>query len=289
MWAWLSGTRLEVLPGFEELLESGGLTDYERLMRAEVGDRISLEAENEVRRIELGEPGATRSFFLKRSWERIPASWVLKKALRGRRQHSRAYLELTAVRELEERGYAVMRAAAWGERMERGIPTEGFLLVEGIDGVAADELWRGADRELRTRMLRDLGDLLGRLHRDGLFAFVRFKDLVCRSVPEAVDAPIDWVQIDRACSREGARRRTPARCVDALAESYVGLLKGAPLPDDDELAVLARSYLAASGDFPSGGPEALVEGIRRETARKFPREVERADAAAAPAAAGEAR
>jgi hypothetical protein len=257
------------MPEFRDLAHKAGVDSYEALMRGALGERLSLEEDKELRKLTIGSGDSPKTFFLKRSWGLMRFSWMVKKWARLKWQHSRAHGEFNAVRQLADNGFSVMKPAAWGERMVCGIPTEGFLLVVEVKGRCAEDIWYDAAPPLRRRMMRDAGRLIGGLHRSGFLAFVRFKDLICPAIPDDADEPIEFVLIDRECSTDGPRRRTPKRCYGALAEGYFVLLRKSPEPSLRELLCFARSYLAHAGGYPRVSTRELLAGTAGETLKKF--------------------
>lgn len=144
-------------------------------------------------------------------------SWTLKKLLRGKSPHSISYLELTAIDLLIQNNFAVTKPVAWGERRVLGIPVEGFLLVEEVPGVSVQTYWQQGDRQLRWRLMQDLGILLGKLNVAGFFAWVRLKDSICPAIPDNPQQPIPLVLIDRECSPTRLEPFSARACYYCLA------------------------------------------------------------------------
>lgn len=275
-----SSTHLEIEPAYRAMFREAGLDSYPALAGDEVGEAIASEADKQVRRLTLGSGEDAQRFFLKRSSGVMPLPWMIKKWLRLTWPHSRAWDEFHAVRRLDAEGFPVMKLVALGEARTRGIATEGLLVVEAVRGRPADDLWRSADGPLRQRMMRDAGTLIGRLHRSGFFAFVRFKDLICGDVPGEANSPIPFTLIDRECAPHRPLRRTARRSYDALAEGLFVLLTPAEEPTPEELSRFGSAYLAETGGFPPGDEQTLFAGTARSLRERFTNDDQRAKIAA---------
>jgi hypothetical protein len=270
-----ASTHLVIMPEYRDCLIQAGFDSYGSLALADLGEPIADEEGKQLRRLVVSAGDRQESFFLKRGWGVMPVRWMIKKWLRLSWPHSPAWDEFNAIQRLEEHGFPVMKAAAWGERRVCGIATEGFLLVAEVEGQCADEIWLGADAALRKRMMCDVGKLIGCLHRSGFFAFVRFKDLICREVPADPDETIEFTLIDRECSPHRPLPATPKRSYDALAEGLFVLLHSTREPTPCELSCFAKSYLAETHGYPTTSQRELLAGTARATREKFTRDDQR--------------
>ncbi|NEP12905.1 MAG: hypothetical protein F6K14_22420 [Symploca sp. SIO2C1] len=213
-------------------------------MRSDIGKLVSFEEGREVRKISIDSGKTIKQLYLKRNWEEMPFNWILKKFVRGKLPHTTAYYELKAIRLLENNNFQVMKPVAWGERRILGFPCEGFLLVQEVVGKFASEYWQSGDTQLRIRIMRDTGTMMARLHRAGIFAWVRLKDIILTDIPqEDTNSPLNLVLIDRECSRDRLESFSTDRCYNCLAQSYGYLLKLSPAPTQQEIIEFARSYL----------------------------------------------
>lgn len=234
---------LKNFPPFEDILKDSYLNSYDFLMRGVIGESISFENGAEVRKFSIKNGEVTHTFYLKRNWKKFPLDWIAKKILRGKTQHSVPYLELIAINLLREHNFPVMKPVAWGERRILTIPVEGFLLIQEVPGKSAESYWLLNESQIRLRLMRDIGTLLGKLHVAGFFAWVRLKDIICSDIPSDPQKLIPLTLIDRECSPDRLKKFTPKNCYQSLAECCGYLLKLNPTATRREIAVFIRSYL----------------------------------------------
>ncbi len=254
---------IQIAAGVTAAFVAAGL-GFDELMHGDIGELVSAEAEREVRRLRVPVVGGPAlSLLVKRNWERIPVSWVLKKLVRGRVQRSRTWSEAEALAQLWRDGFPVNEPVAWGEARRLGVPREGFLVVREVDGTEASKVWTTAGPRLRERLIADLGTVVGRLHRAHFPECVRIKDVFC-CVPHDASQPIPFFLIDRELSRGKYRRVNADILALALARSYIGFLA---LDAEPTLRQLVRFHRA---DAP------LVSEFRDLAAREFLARVARA-------------
>ncbi|NET59960.1 MAG: hypothetical protein F6K47_28580 [Symploca sp. SIO2E6] len=247
----------EIFPPFSQILESSSLDSFDLLMRSDIGELVSFEEGREVRRISIDCGNITERFYVKRNWDDFPSDWIFKKLARGKLLHNMAYNELIAIRLLESQNFPVMKPVAWGERRILGFPCEGFLLVKEVVGKDASEYWQSGDTQLRRRIMQDAGTMMARLHQAGIFDWVRLKDIICASNPQDdTNSPLNFVLIDRTCSRDRLESFSADRCYNCLAQSYGFLLKLTPAPTRREILEFTRSYLR---EFKDGRLNSLQE------------------------------
>ena len=238
-------------PAHSDLLEREGLDSFEGLMRQSAGVPVSFEPHGEVRRI------VTRKgvYYLKRGWESMPLRWVVKKLLRGVTQHHRLVYEYRATRMLASNGFDVMKPVAWGERRILGFPAEGFLLTQEVEGTQGDLFWASATSALRTRLMERAGALIGAMHRQGIFSWIRLKDFFVG------ENPLTLTMIDLECVPERPAPFQSRRALRTLAKclSHAVILRPEPTPR--ELLAFTHAYLAEVGEILCRSPGELFHGI----------------------------
>ena len=252
-------TEFEIGKRFKDILGSASLNRFDRLMNADLGIVVRSKRGQEVRKIEIETGHVRKLFYLKRCTSR--ASEAIAALWRSRELPCER--ELAMIRALQERDMPVMRPAAWGRRSVLGMSREGFLLVEAVDGQEVTDLFGRADRRLRLRLVRAMGNLLGQLNGLGFFQRIRLRDLICTEIPDPDRAPVQLVLIDREATRVRPQRFSTARCIDCLARCYCKLIQLRHRLDAREMSSFAGSYMAALEGRGSVRKRELINRTRR--------------------------
>jgi len=250
-------TELHFADGWRARLTAAGLDSFDAIMTGEHGELITRLPQADTRRLSLppgdkdaGNAGdgedaakATTTAYLKRSFgER--ANKVISLLLRGVRPHVDSTREVQLLGELRARGFDCMNVIAWGERRTLGAPRCGFVLVEQAPGpLVADLLEQGDAR--REQALRSTAKLIARLHAEGFFQVVRFKDLIATDVPEDVERDLSLTLIDRAASWPWRRRFALRRCLAALNRGFARLRKRGVTMAASDVTLFADAYVEA--------------------------------------------
>lgn len=262
---------LHIADEFRADLSGAGLADFDRLMHsASVGEVIAVEPGREIRRLTIARRGGAGVFFLKRTW---PDRRNAKRARwgtamrRGSMPHEAAWREQEHVRALAAAGLPVMKAAAWGERRVLGVGRESFFLVEGVEGTDLSVVFAQAGAAERRRLLRAIGDLIGRLHVHGFFETVRLRDVFCTTMPVEQSQPAVLVLIDRDTYAPRARHPTPQRCAEEVARGYCKFVQQGHRLSAGELRVFIDGYRPSVERVWPGTRSVLLEAIARDVAR----------------------
>lgn len=167
-------------PEFKGALAALDLHDFDTLMvSSKFGPPFKTKPSLELYRICTQ---TDRDYFLKRSLPRPFMAGLrdmVRWVRRGKPAHTEAFHVYEAAKTLHSLGIPAMSVVAWGEERWLSLwPHQGFVLAEQVKGEEALELFRcGAPRE-RLALLRDVGEFLGQLHRQGLFVENRLIDLI---------------------------------------------------------------------------------------------------------------
>jgi tRNA A-37 threonylcarbamoyl transferase component Bud32 len=192
--------------------------------------------------------------FLKRSDpQQGLAMW--QSLLRGRWPASAARREWQLLGRLRAAGFATMEPLAWGEVRRFTLPEGSFLLVREVPGQEVADLFERSGGDARLELMRQVGELVGRLHAAGFFHPVRLKDLI--------QGEQGLVLIDRETSKPWPGWFTRGACLASLSRAARRTLRdGYRLHAGSALAFL-RGYQA--GVAPRWRPS-LRTLIRQTTA-----------------------
>lgn len=155
------------------LFPGGGSTDF-WLNDDKTGTLVSRgPGGRQLRRIEAG----GQTFFLKLSGRET--LWRhLMMLLHGGLPKSGALREVQMLRQLNAEGFKTMEPVAWGRERLGLLTISGFVLVREVSGRELSELFDESDGFVRMKLMREMGQLVGRLHAKGFFQPVRLKDLI---------------------------------------------------------------------------------------------------------------
>ena len=258
-----SHDRIRIDADLESPLRSCGLggKGLDPLLAYRGGKLVSRRGKGHVRTIDLEVGGETRHYFLKQARAQ---GWNVLRDLFHRRRT--AQVRTTRERDLVElfrrSGFSVMRVVGWGERRRLGWPIAGVLLVERVDGEEYVERYARSNLTQRRVMMRAHGRLVGQLHRTGIDAKLRARDLICRS-EDLSDPQTALVVIDR---ERGALTSAPLslrRRTVRLAQMWIkGGLKQ-EFPQTSELCAFLAGYLRED-PLPVEDRVAFSAGIERE-------------------------
>lgn len=216
-------------------------------MRGEVEPPFKRKPGTSVHRLQT-ESG--RTYYLKRSLP-LPAPSVLRSVLRGLRrgriQHTEAVRVQQAAGLLASLGISAMEIAAWGEERILGIwPRRGFVLARAVEGWDVAAAYHRASGPQRVRIMHAIGDVLGRLHANGLFVTLRLHDFIGTS-PLDGEAPPKLTMIDLDfgdhCLRPGKWDRDQA--AGALANACYLAVRCGHRFDSSELRAALHQYRKA--------------------------------------------
>lgn len=204
----------QINPDFEPLFKANGLTSFDALMHGAVGEMVSCPRDRrKLYRFTIADgEGPPRCFYLKRmSGE--PFIWLLKALFLAHRPHCGPIRELHMLSALDRAGFAVMQPVAWGESRRTGMPICGFLVVSEVRGRDVADLAVTLPVREQLALLREVGNLVGRLHARGFFQPVRLKDLIREESQGRL------VMIDRETSKPWTTRFTKKRAIEALTRT----------------------------------------------------------------------
>lgn len=264
-----------------------GLDTFEALMGGEPGELLSRASGREVRRLRLrgasaggaAEESAEREavFYLKR---RVGEPlWRLAEALAfGRLPQSGAMREVTLLRKLRAAGFAAMEPVAWGEQRRWGVPVGGFVVVKNVAGRDVAAVFDQATPKDRHALMRELGGLMGRLHRAGFMHPVRLKDLILQDAPAGT--PPVFVLIDRETGKPWTRTYRVKPSLEVIARAARRTLRDRHAINGACALAFVRGYRAAVGElWPVGARDAaacFAKALRAELGRTRRRDITRA-------------
>lgn len=250
---------------FRSHLAIAGLDSFQALMASPVGELLDHDkGGRELRRLTIPVHGCSQQLFLKRIG-REPLGVLLRMLLFGRKPRCGPLREKLMIDALTAANLPVMRALAWGEERRFGLPTRGFLLVEGVAGSDVGDLFTALALSDRRLLVESLGAFVARLHGAGFFQPVRLKDVFCEMRPEGCA----FTLIDRETSKPWPVRFSRRRSVNALARAYRRTIRdGYPLTRRDVQGFI-RGFL-------NGLPPASFsssKSLRRRISRAVQREI----------------
>ena len=228
-------------------------------MRSPVGESLSTGKQGrELRRLTLSDNGDARRFYVKRLGAE-PARLHLRSLFFARRPRSGPLREQLLLQELHAAGFAVMESVAWGEARFYGLPREGFLVVREVPGTSVDVLYGELNSRSRQDLMRDMGNLVGRLHAHGFFQPVRLKDLIKSDRNGA-----GFVLIDRETSKPWPARFSQRQCLVSLGRSCRRVLRDGHRFGGNIVRAFLEGYLAGCNGRLNLAPDQLAERISRE-------------------------
>lgn len=211
-------TLFEIEPSYEAALRAANLASFDAMMAVKTDSAVGWHKHREAAPLGIVIDGGPRRFFIKRVFK-IPPKHAFWPIFRGRLGRSQPYHEWHILGELHAAGIPAMRRVAFGERRAIGMPKQAFVLVEAVPFPHTLEDWLvpgfpkpgKLSAESTHRMMRDLGELLGRLHGEGF----RWPDMVAKHIfaaPDSDEAAQRWsfslIDVERMT-------RSPAGVADA--------------------------------------------------------------------------
>lgn len=97
--------------------------------------------------------------------------------------------------------------------MRLGVPQDGFIMTREVEGENLEDLFLAADAKGRAAIMDRLGTLVAGLHRDGFYATVRIRDIICSP---REDGESELVLIDRETRNPAPRRYSRRRAKNSL-------------------------------------------------------------------------
>jgi tRNA A-37 threonylcarbamoyl transferase component Bud32 len=246
-------------PRHEPLLRRHGLTSAEQFLGLP-GVIISGHPDRNVARVTLGSGPEARTAFLKRE-HRVRWRVRLANAWCGHGWFSRSLREARTLEQLRQAGVGCAEWMAVGEDDQQ----RAFLLIEGMAGCEDLQQFlreRRLARAERTRLARNLGQAIARLHESGFDQPDLYSKHVLVDPGSMAIRFIDWQR-----SRHWPRLSWQRRCRDLAA---LDATLARELATARERLLCWRSYLAGTTDGH------LLRGRRRiELARGIRRMAER--------------
>jgi hypothetical protein len=205
------------------------LTSFEQLMFSDIGSELN----SQIRRIE----GCGKVVYLKRQLS-VPIYKSIEKYLQMQYPHSKPFSEYIHIGFLQKAQLPVMNPIAAGERRILGLPRCGFILVEEVKGISLQECLNTLENETqKTALLKAFGTLLARLHHNGFYAAVRFKDVIVTDVNEA-----SLVMIDRETRIVHPRNYNKIKAKFSLNKSIRRIKRTFPQFDKHHKSIILDGY-----------------------------------------------
>jgi hypothetical protein len=248
-------------PSLLEPMRLLGFDGFNAWMHSKAGEVVSRCGTGEVLRINIG----GEIFFLKRrhSESRLAMMGLL---LHISRPMGGAIREARMLDQLASCGFPVMRAAAFGEKCEWGLPVESFLLTRAVAGESGRTFFQNSGQAARCDFMRQIGLLTGKLHSAGFFDPVRPKDLI-------VGADGQMTLIDRESRHPWPKRFSRHRAVCAIARTAERTLRKGVRFGPATVRCYLAGYRKGVGSKWETSLDRLVKTvfrqIRRELGAKF--------------------
>ena len=258
-------TELHFDPAYKNLLAENGLQTFDALMHNETGTVVSDSNETQIRRIELDDRDKTVVFLKRTLCE--PMNRSLAMFFRLVWPHTRSYKELQLIHYLLKFNFPVMTPIAWGEKRILGIPAKGFVAVTEIVGTELEERFVNSKYRERSRLITQMGSLLGRLNANGFYHVVRLKDIIIAEEQAKFWDKGDLVLIDREVAKPWPRSFSPNRCCYCLARCYAKFIRARyQLPPRQQLRFMKAYRNEIQTDWPVTAEE-LVKRTTQELAK----------------------
>lgn len=234
----------------EELKETffnQGFSKYNCFIEYKGGLRVSRKSKRDVRTIELLVGDSKQTYFIKQA--RIePFKRVWQNIRHGQCPHSKVFKELQMLNFFEEQKIPVMRVIAWGEKRFLGWPVSGFLLAEEVKGKEFVEMFRASGPKLRRQMMRGYGTLVGHVHKKGINAKVRHRDIIY--VSDALsDYSKSMVLIDRERGSPFPVEMTTEKSVAQLATLLTKSIQNIGILERSEIFAFLNGYFSMNREF----------------------------------------
>ena len=226
--------RLQVNPGFAELLRRHGLDDYTSIMNSTAGELIEQPKGRETRLLQLD----GHIFFLKRVYAEKLAS-ALESYFGGKLAHSKPYREMLHYRFLRTAGFDVAEVVVVGETLKLGMPQSGFIMTRKVDGRDLSELYRESNSRQRRHIMVNFATLVGKLHQNGFFGSIRLKDIISNDAP---GTSMQLVLIDREVRNPYPKGATTQRALSRLLLNIRRQTRQGEVFSDREWGLFCRFY-----------------------------------------------
>ncbi|OGW26074.1 MAG: hypothetical protein A2X59_10815 [Nitrospirae bacterium GWC2_42_7] len=231
----------------KEALAAQGFSSYNSFIEYKGGLRVSRKSKRDVRTIELLVGGKKKNYFIKLA--RVePFKRVLQSIRKSQFPHSKVLKELQMLKFFEEQNIPVMRAMAWGEKCILGWPVSGFLLLEEVKGKEFVELFKKSGSRVRRQMMRGYGALVGHVHKKGINAKVRPRDIICVS-DDFSDYSKAFVLIDRERGNPFPVDMPMKKCAAQLATLLTKSIQNIGMPEKGELLAFLVGYFSGNRAF----------------------------------------
>ncbi|MDH5588252.1 MAG: hypothetical protein OEZ05_16670 [Nitrospirota bacterium] len=171
---------LYINPTLRPSMANIGISEFKDFAKYSEGTLVSRPSKRQVRTVYLDVAGHRKKYFLKKAGPQSVRE-ILKAWCCYQRPCSEMARELLIIQLFRDQGIPVMNPVAWGERKGLGWSMGGFMLVEEVVGREFVEVYQTASPQIRRRLMRVYGELLGTLHQKGIDSKVHPRDLICTS------------------------------------------------------------------------------------------------------------
>ena len=198
-------------------------------MFGDVGSKV----EEGTRRIE----GCGKVVYLKRHLN-VSIYKSVEMYLQWQYPHAKAFSEYIHIGFLQKAHLPVMNTIAAGERRILGFPCCGFILTEEVRGISLEEFLKKSEYEVQTTaLLKAFGSLIARLHQNGFYAALRFKDVIVTDVNEA-----SLVMIDREARYVHPRNGKKLKAKLSLKKSFRRIKRTFPQFNEHHKSIILEGY-----------------------------------------------
>jgi len=218
-----------------------GIDSFTSLMTTDQGTVVSCSSETEIKRLTLKDKDQTTLFIKRTLYE--PFNRSIAMFFRLALPRTRSLKELQMLKRLRAHGFPCMIPVAWGERRVLGLPIIGVLVVKEVKGNEFEEAFLNTNNTEKCRLIKQLGELLGRLNNEGFFHILRLKDIIIADNNDDYWGKNSLVLIDREVAKPWPRKFNPNNCCYCLARCYAKFIREKYILTPKQLIMFIDAYL----------------------------------------------
>lgn len=227
-------------------LKEAGFSCYEDFMSPSFSTLIRSEGvdKRQTYRLVIPSSSGEKTYYLKVNRRERPRN-VYKPLLWLRPPRNEAVREKLHIDYMKRYGFDVMNVAAWGYVTNPWVyASEGFVLLEGVEGTPFDEYVMKASKHQIQAAMKLLGRLNAKYHKAGFYRPLRVQDTIAKL--DENNNVLSHVIIDRDNNRWWNGAYSRAQSVKALARSIQRTQRVTPLPIAGYLS-LFQGYAEEAG------------------------------------------
>ncbi len=234
-------TEFHLEESYKILFKDHDIDSFKSLMDTNSGTVVSFSDETQIIRLTLSDK-QNSTFFIKRS---LSASLNRSIAMffRLAMPHTRSIKEFQLITHLRTNDFPAMVPVAWGEQRLFGLPIRGALVVKEIKGIELEEAFLNGDDHQRCKLVKQLGEFLGRLNKAGFFHIIRLKDIIIADRKDEYWDANSLVLIDREVTKPWPRKFSAEKCCRCLARCYAKFIRAEFSLTRKQLVIFTDAYL----------------------------------------------